>query len=111
MLLISCSTHHPDPVGGNLTIAGEDVRSCDVLIDVGNSRIDSVEFEACDGAYYQRPPRLGISVIARKDEALGSRARIKLASVERVKSLQILSEQCFDRLGRGLQGKRVGLSP
>jgi hypothetical protein len=95
-----------------LRVANPEARACDVRLDVGDSPVDRVVFDASVlGRTFQRAPRLGVAFMAAQDGPFGVEAvRVELG--DRPVSAGppgIAEAACYDRLGRKLDVPGVSL--
>lgn len=105
--LVCCCGGGSDP-SARLTIVGKGVRACDLLFDVGEMPVESVSFDGALGAFYQRAPKLGVSISAERDASL-EKAVVSFHMPEGGRSPRLVSTRCFNREGRDLDSARVEL--
>ena len=110
-VLAACSSRgHSATTSTSFTVAGTQLRSCDLVFDIGETPIASMHFTQCAGAFFQRAPKLGVSISATKDEDL---AKFALFTIDgnREHGPKVTSARCYDRSGRVVEGARVENSP
>jgi hypothetical protein len=82
-----------------------EVRACDFLFEVGKKPIEKVNFHDARGAFFQRAPKLGVSVISTRDEPLGSDPfTFDLGDAP---APELVSATCYDRTGHPVDKTEV----
>jgi len=104
----NCGAPPNQPPGATVNDAA--VRSCDILVQMAGDEVPAVDFaNNVRGQSIPQAPRLAISFAARADAALTGTSPFSLRFKGTASAVTLVSETCFDKDGRAIDGTPVVL--
>jgi hypothetical protein len=104
------SANRPADPSPGPTVADATVRSCDILVQMAGDEVPAVDFaNNVRGQSIPQAPRLAISFAARTDEPLTKGSPFSLRFTGTASSVTLVSETCFDKTGKPVDGMPVVL--
>lgn len=96
-----------------LRISGDDVRSCEIMIDDPSQSIAAIRFGATVmGHHRPRDVRLAVAVLSRSDSAFADGSitiQLKPGVTAADAGLSVAQQDCFDRAGEAVDGAAVSI--